>query len=143
MKGTTLDEYFGRIGASIMALVQIMTFDGHMDIIRALARFNSCAVPLFFVFIIGAGFGLINLLIAVMNEAMQKYANAQSMQRIKFENTWRRRAKWAGGALFNIIDVDADGRVNMAEIENVIVLSVDKHMQKSMHLHTPKRMNQI
>ena len=115
--GTTLDERFGSIGSSMLTLIAVMLNEDPIAIIRPLGRYGGpWCYALLFSFMVITSFGLLNLMIAVMNDAMNQFADPQDALKREHETNWRKRAQWVGQRLFEEIDRDASGTISLDEV---------------------------
>jgi len=68
--GQTIENYFGRLDMTFFTLFQIMTLDNWADISRQVMAVYSWAWLPFIVFVIITGFVVVNLIIAVICDAI-------------------------------------------------------------------------
>jgi len=64
------DVFFGNIGLTLLTLFQVMTLDGWASIARTMMKTSKSAWLTFFVFVIISGFVIVNLIIAVICDAI-------------------------------------------------------------------------
>lgn len=69
-EGYTTENYFGRIDDTFFTLFQIMTLDAWADIAREVMAVHAWAWLPFIVFVIVTGFVVVNLIIAVICDAI-------------------------------------------------------------------------
>lgn len=69
-EGKTYDNYFGRLDETFFTLFQMMTLDNWSDIARQVMKEYSWAWLPFVVFVIVTGFVVVNLIIAVICDAI-------------------------------------------------------------------------
>ena len=70
--GAQYPQWFGDFGAALFTLFQIMTLEGWADIAREIQKTHPYAWTFFIVYILISTFAVLNLIIAVIVDAMQK-----------------------------------------------------------------------
>ena len=113
----THPDWFGSIGHSLYTLFQIMTLESwSMGIARPVMTHFPCAWVFFVAFILVATFTMLNLFIAIIVNAMQRYSDAE-----------HRTAAGHGTRPADDVDVNGELRALRGELERLrLALAVDR-----------------
>lgn len=78
MFGEQFPDLFGHLGTSLFSLFQLTTFDSWTLMVRTVAEENAAAWPFFIIFVVVSGLTVLNLVIAVIVDAMQQFGPTPS-----------------------------------------------------------------
>ena len=95
--GTAHPDQFGHLGTSALTLFQLMIFDGWMgEILGPAMETHPYAWAFFVPFMVVTGFGVLNLLVGLVVNAMQEAAEAERKENGFEEEVLRRLAAIEG-----------------------------------------------
>ena len=128
--GGSIDQYFGTIPASMVTLLQILTFDSWIEIVRPIARFKNSAWPFFLMFNLVGAFGFLNLLIGVFSQEISERSDESAQRKKALLERWKKRANEWSGVFFELVDQDHSGLVSLRELEETIEVLEDPHDER-------------
>ena len=121
-EGGTLRQYWGSVPRAMATLLQLMTFDDWLSMVRNI----EVIVPgswLFFVgFVMMGALGFLNLMTAVFVDSIILLQNVEAHQRAQAKERWVQQVRSLCSRLFQIIDVNGDHSLTKDEVLKVLVL---------------------
>jgi voltage-gated sodium channel len=137
--GSEIDEYFGSITDAARTLVKVLTFDDWVSIVEPIAQQRYSAWPYFLLFIFFGSFGLLNLMIGVLNDEMNDRSDQTKQYRRHLLASWQERAFVIAGTLFDLIDRDSSDSISADELSLYLTQCQQHSSSKTVSLHHARR----
>ena len=131
--GEEIEDYFGSVSRAMQTLLQVLTFDDWMFVVRPIADVHYSAWPFFLSFTFFGSFGLLNLVVGVLMEEYAMRSDGTKVYQKQLMLSWQERAFEVSGEFFDLIDADNSDSISMDEITDVmkLILSGNATDQKS------------
>jgi voltage-gated sodium channel len=134
--GQEISDFFGTITSAAKTLVKTLTFDDWVSIVEPIGQKRFSAWPYFLLFIFLGAFGLLNLMVGVLNDEMNDRSDQTKQYRRHLLASWQERAFVVAGSLFDLIDQDESESISSDELTICLARFHTKSRSQPTHLTT-------
>jgi len=125
---------FGSVARCMWTLFELVTLEGWTDLADPLVKRSPTWAIFFIIFIMGLHYGLLNLVVAIIVESTMETAKGQEETMRKLEDRERRTNIKALQKIYEGIDSDGDGLLNLEEFRSGLQMTEVREQMKKMSL---------